>query len=317
MEFAEADTTWRAIPSWASFLIAFGFRWLEHEHSSRRIALISMPSDSAAAGLIALGAMRKCLELDDANDVGSHFQRIVQLAQGGDASVRLRYRSYRDQYALEPLDGDGFPWARNIQRPGNRVRINRSSALDWRFHGEAPVVTANGHQLPNAQFYQTLIREGGAIKSSNLNQSDSGICLAGRSIGEMGTRRCLAEVRFRQDGCETDLSKLLTVQHWMPGTISRVMFFNARTDEFDRGSGRPHLVIADGEGSFLKVVSRQEFEQCDVVGVIHRTMEREKLEEIGIKLANLRQWYDTDSDAIKRLPPTPVGITISTLKRRT
>ena len=316
MEFSEANAEWRPVPDWASFLIQFGFRWLGLARSSRRIAVVSMPSDSAAAGLITLGAMRKCLELNDANDIGSHFQRILELSRKAVPSIHLRYRKHRDLFVLEPVDGQGYAWARNSREPGHRIRINRSCALDWRFSGEPPVVTLNGDKLPNPEFYEQLVANGGAIQPSNLTRSDSGVCLAGRSVGELGTRRCIADVRFRENGYQTDLSQLLTVQNWMPGTVSRVVFFNARTEEFDRGSGRPQLIVADGDVSFLRIVSRQEFGDSDVVGVIHRTMERDKLEAIGVKLANLRQFYDPDSDALAALPPALRGITVSILKRR-
>ena len=40
-----------------------------------------MPCESAAAGLVVLGAMRRRLSIEGANDSDSHFQRIEQLAQ--------------------------------------------------------------------------------------------------------------------------------------------------------------------------------------------------------------------------------------------
>ena len=81
MNFSEAHEPWRSVPEWADFLIEFGFAWLAPTLAARRIAVVSMPCDSAAAGLIALGAMRKCLELDDANDVASHYQRLLDIAR--------------------------------------------------------------------------------------------------------------------------------------------------------------------------------------------------------------------------------------------
>jgi hypothetical protein len=103
---------------------------------------------------------------------------------------------------------------------------------------------------------------------------------------------------------------LLTVQDWLPDTISRVMYFNSRTKEFDRPASQPHLVVADGDACFLSLLGMQEFADSDVIGVIHRTMDRERLEAIGIKLASLRQWYEPDV-----APKTPRGIAITVLKR--
>jgi hypothetical protein len=126
----------------------------------------------------------------------------------------------------------------------------------------------------------------------------------------------MSDIRFRDDGREANLSQLLTVQSWMPGTISRVMFYNARTEEFDRHAGKPQVVIADGDISFLKVVDGSDFEHSDVVGVIHRTMERDRLEAVGTKFENLRQWYDPDDSIFDGLPERPRGIGISVLRRR-
>ena len=38
---------------------------------------------------------------------------------------------------------------------------------------------------------------------------------------------------------------------------------------------------------FLKILRRSEFQSSDIIGVIHRTMSREKLEEVGNKLSEL------------------------------
>lgn len=81
MEFSEAQTQWRSIPDWASCLIEFGYAWMGQPRDSRMIAVISMPSDSAAAGLVALGAMRRCLELENANDTNSHYEKLLELAK--------------------------------------------------------------------------------------------------------------------------------------------------------------------------------------------------------------------------------------------
>jgi hypothetical protein len=315
MEFSEANNPWRSIPEWASFLIEFGFAWLGQPRDSRRIAVISMPSDSAAAGLVALGAMRKCLELDDANDTTSHYEKLLALAKSRPDGITLRHSKWKGEFAFDGLDRDGVPWVRQLRSRSNfRVNIPRSSALNWRIDGEPPVVLVPGQQVPNAQLYSGLVARGGEIRSSNLSESYSQVCLAGRGTGEVPTRGSMEAIRFREDGVEADLSQLLTVQSWMPGTISRVMFYNSRTEAFDRQSGKPQVVIADGDTSFLKVVDGTDFQDSDVVGVVHRTMERDRLEAIGTKLENLRQWYD--HSAIEGLPQTPRGISISVLKRR-
>src|ERR1700694_3416217 len=74
--FSEADSPWQAIPRWANFLIRCGYACAGSDASSRRIGLISMPCESAAAAVVALGAMRRRLTLAQANDLTSHYQRL-------------------------------------------------------------------------------------------------------------------------------------------------------------------------------------------------------------------------------------------------
>lgn len=315
MEFSEAHSPWRSIPDWASFLIEFGFAWLGQPRDSRSLAVISMPSDSAAAGLVALGAMRKCLEMHDANDVAAHYHRLLHLAREGATGVTVHHVKWPGVWAFDGMNESGHPMVRKLHdRSRRRINIPHETALEWRIHGEPPVVLVAGQQVPNAQLYSRLVARGGEIRSSNLSESYSKVCLAGRGAGEVPTKGSLEAIRFREDGAEAYLSQLLTVQSWMPGTISRVMFYNSRTEAFDRQSGKPQVVIADGDTSFLKVLDGADFQQSDVVGVVHRTMERDRLEAIGTKLENLRQWYD--HSVLEGLPQTPRGIGMSVLTRR-
>jgi len=300
VEFSEANDDWRAIPEWAAYLLNLGYAWpVGIEGQPRRIALLSMPSDSAAAGLIALGAMRRLLEREDANDMGSHYQRLLELARKPSKAVSLRHATERGHFAFDGFDKNGNPWVKKLKsRSGRRLTVSRSSAVEWHIDGEAPVTVLNGRQLPNPRFYADLVNGGGEIRPRNLSESHSEICLAGRGAGEAPTQGWLAEIRFRDCGCEASLSELLTVQSWMPGTVSRVMFYNARTEKFDRQVGKPRIVIADGDTSFLRVLDGRDFEHSDVVGVVHRTMERERLEAVGTRVEGLRQWYDRDDSRV-------------------
>ena len=77
------------------------------------------------------------------------------------------------------------------------------------------------------------------------------------------------------------------------------------------------MVVADGDTAFLRAIEAPEFRDSDVVGVIHRTVERDRLESIGTKLAELsQQWYAPDAETLEHISPTPTGITVSALKRR-
>lgn len=81
MQFSEYNSEWKPVPPWVEFLIKFGYEWRREPKGSRRIALISMPCDSAAAGLIALGAMVRDLADSNANDVAGHYDKLLQYAR--------------------------------------------------------------------------------------------------------------------------------------------------------------------------------------------------------------------------------------------
>ncbi len=326
--FSEADSPWQAIPRWANFLIRCGYACAGSDASSRRIGLISMPCESAAAAVVALGAMRRRLTFAQANDLTSHYQRLdrhVACAENELVPTFLRNNKYRGRFRLDGKDKDGVIWVRseagssrafsNHQRLMKGFAILPQSACDWYFDGEAPVQALQGADLPYAELYQALL-EGGAVIRLNLRQSDSAICLAGRVAGESVSKAVIERVRFKQGSYSADLSKLLAVQDWSPGTISRVTFFNTRTQQLDRNTGLTRLVIADGDIAFLRLLERTEFKSSDVLGVIHRAVDRERLEALGFKIAELQQWYSPDLSMQGCIPPAPPGITILLLRRK-
>ena len=115
-----------------------------------------------------------------------------------------------------------------------------------------------------------------------------------------------------------DLASLLTIQAWSPErTVSRVTFFNARTERYDRYVAAPSLIVADGDVSFLKVLARPELQATDVIGVIHRTIDRDALEAVGNRMFGLRQWYGDDPEFMQTFPRFPPGISVCVLHRRT
>ena len=62
MRFLDDQNENENLPNWAYFLINFGYQSKLYTGSKRRIALISMPCESAAAGLVSLGALIRDLE---------------------------------------------------------------------------------------------------------------------------------------------------------------------------------------------------------------------------------------------------------------
>ncbi len=324
MRFSESEAPWQAVPSWADYLIKAGFAWGERG-TIRRIGIISMPCESAGAGLVTLGAIRLRLTLADANDALTHFERIERLAARQDSETVLRHQTLKGRFRLIGRDQGGLVWARLEQRAGvdnsthngpPRIAIHAGNAGEWRLEKEAPAEIVHGAGLPFRAFYESLI-EGVAVPlESNLARSDSAICLAGRVAGESVSRAAFSAVRFECQQSIANLADLLTVHRWSPETVSRLTFFNSRTRQLDRNTGLTNLVVADGDAAFLRAVESPQFEQSDVVGVIHRAVERDRLEAVGTKLADLAQWYETATETLGRISPPPTGITVSVLQRR-
>ena len=79
--FSDSSEEFSQFPDWVNFLIKFGFRWPAGESKKRRIALVSMPCDSPAAGLISLGALIRDLKNPKANAFDGHVVSIRHYAE--------------------------------------------------------------------------------------------------------------------------------------------------------------------------------------------------------------------------------------------
>jgi hypothetical protein len=283
-----------------------------------------MPCESAAAGLVALGAIRYRLTLAEANDALSHFERLESLAARLDRETYLRHQTIRGRFRLQRRDDRGVVWVRQEQKTVTdrfssngppAIAIHAGNANEWRLEQEAPVETVHGSGIPHRRLYEALIADAPPLLELNLARSDSAICLAGRVAGESVSRSSCAAIRFECESSVADLAELLTVRSWSPDSVSRITFFNCRTRQLDRRSGFTGLVVADGDSAFLRAIDAPEFKDSDVVGVVHRAVDRDRLELVGTKLADLSQWYTSDADILNRLPP-PMGITVAVLQRR-
>ena len=284
-----------------------------------------MPCESAAAGLIALGSMSQRLMVEGSNDLISHYKRIERAASDSPNQIYLRRSDSRGRFLLEHKSKDGMVWARSEptygSRSSNRMSLKQRriilppTAFEWHFDGEGPVQMAHGAELPHHGFYKRLMTNAEPLPS-NLMHSDSAICLAGRVGGGSVSKDLFSTIRFQIHDYIADLSQLLTIHNWSPRTISRMTFFNSRTGNLDRNTGLTRLVVADGDAALLRVIETPEFRSSDVIGVIQRAIERERLEAIGIKLSELAQWYVPDSKSQKHFLPAPTGITASFLERR-
>jgi hypothetical protein len=280
-----------------------------------------MPCDSAAAGLIILGAMIRDLGNPRANSVDGHCDALLRYAQlflgHQSAGVTGRLRSVANPRRTYQIS-DKTDFAERqlaFTRDGVIYRPNPQFATDWYIDGEPPPEWnhVEGH-LPEEPYRQIVAQA--KILPENLGKSYSGLWLAGRAAGEVSSRGICSSVRFRCQTGDHGMEKLVTVYGWSACNVSRVSFFNTLTQRPDRNSEPPCLVVADGDVPFLKAIGRPQLQQSDIVGVIHRTIERDKLEAVGSRLLR-SQWYTEDLEMLRELPAVPRGISISILRRRT
>jgi len=279
-----------------------------------------MPCDSAAAGLVTLGAMISDLGDPLANAHDGHYDGLLRYARiflegktpGVSGRLRLTTRPHTTYQISSATDfkakklvlkcRDGVIWT--ISQP----------ALDFYVDGEPPPQWKTDAGLLGEDPYRRILPEADIV-SQNLGRSYAGLCLAGRVAGEQASRKICSDIRFLSDTRVYGLDELLSIHGWSSSMISRVSFFNCRTKQLDRCSALPSLVVADGDQPFLHAIHKTEWKQTDIIGVIHRTMERDRLEAIGAEVIP-NQWYTDDFEMLCEVPPVVRGISISIRRRR-
>ena len=322
MFFSDSGGPWRSVPAWAEFLIRLGCQVARLGGDKRRLVLVSMPCDSPGAALVALGALRWRLSQPNADDMHSHLERIRQLARKGATDVVLRHDAHKGRFVFDKVDADGRVWVRqdggkaSSNKPSLRMAILPDRATSWTFDGQPPAQVVNGDEVPYRAIYSGLLEGFDPLLDLNLKRSDSGVSLAGRMMGAAASQSAASSIRLSSEAADAGLDQLLTVHSWLPDTVSRVSFFNSRTGQLDRPGNPPQVVAADGDQSFLTAWEKDTFKHSDVVGVMHRTIERDRLEAIEAKLAQLRQWYVTDTSVAEALGVPPCGISFMSLKHK-
>jgi len=315
MQFSEENERHHDIPEWAKFLIMFGSWWPQRKYNKRRIAIISMPCDSAAAGLVTLGAMIGFLERSEANDFSQHLHRIRN-----EKNRILIYRKYPNwTFRYDGSDGgyDMIMQIKNVRTSASRPPLRTIFHFkDVRFQDEPFIEDIIGNELPYGIIYNALVSDNVKILKDNLRKTDSSVCLAGRVMGESKTRDSLSKIHFTYGAMTASLDQLITVHNWSQENISRVSFFNTRIKKKDRYTAPPRLVVTDGDSAFLTVLDDKElFGQSDIIAIIDRTFERDRLETVTEKLQSISQWYVRQDDHPDNMS-APIGISVAIWKGR-
>lgn len=335
--FAENNGDWMAVPAWVDFFIHFGYSWRRSTHQGRRVALISMPCESPGAGLLALGSMISDLGNDEANDSNSHKKELFKYAdqylnhcRGCDlekCDPELRQCGYTEKstgiirsirrpnhlyFVSDKTDCRGERLFLVDKKGGNEREIAREYIFNLHADGLPPFMSTSGETGLSGAIYQDLCQDA-HILPANLRCSYSGVVLAGRAKGESNTKAAYESVHFCNDTESYTLAELLAIHEWADTKVSRTGFFNVRNEVLNHAAGQPELIVADGDASFLKSIDM--FKKSDVIGVIDRSLDRDRLEMIGQKVAALKCWYQTDTQVLELLPTPVPGITVAILKK--
>jgi len=319
MEFIEGGKRWEQLPDWASFMVDVGYGWPLFGAPGRRIALVSTPVDSTAAGLVALGALRRQLEDPRASDVEKHFERILELSRrkGGVVLTSIG-KGYKGKFLLEGSSSDEIHWATKCSGSGERITVLRGQAAAWQIDGEPKIEVGGPSLMPNSVLYENLMPTGGDIFVQNLRRSDSSICLAGRVGGELPAKSHFARVLLRPGPSleALDLAQILTINEWSNSPTSRMLYFNSRTGNIDRATRSPMLVVADGIDAFLRALDFEFFQRSDVVGVVCRETSGDKLDMLKSKMFSLLQWFQPTSWPQMSNTKKPRGVSLSSLRTK-
>lgn len=342
MEFTELQDDWRPFPGWARYLIDLGYNWPRSSPGVRRIALISMPCDSAGAGLVLLGAMIRELGDPQANDADGHYDRLLkyaaqylkfcskctldhckpQIRRCGflkKASGRLKCEVEDKNSTYLICDATDFENRQIAWR--NKTCIDKRTpkwALNYHIEGEPALSVhhAEGELMPMP--YEKVIPDA-TIHRENLSRTFSGICLGLRASAPDGqpqtSQKMFEGVRLRSGHNTWSLAALLTIHDWPGTTVSRVASFNCRTLKLDRTGIVPKLVVADGRKSFLMCAGHEPFQNSDIIGVVDRNQAREELDAIRARVTP-GDWYCPDQELLCSLPKDkPNGISVAAIRR--
>ena len=301
---------------WATDLIRLGESWFHRKTgTSRQMAFISMPCDSPAAGLVALGAVIGDLRDESATDLALHQDSLFKKAEqylkfcrdcdleecrpdikgcGYLAKTEGELRSIK-----EPRTRFYFSDRTNFEIPeliveskgsGNHGVITRflvtaglqSKIEEWySVDGHPCVIPPTSEPIDIAVLKELSDPALGPINTENARSSYSGLCLALRPMGAASTKRIFSEIVFDTNCGQRCLLDLLPVGRWKNGPgISRLSVFNERaTKDFD-SSLDPRLVIADGTESCIRTLRNRRFQHADFIGIVNRTDDHDRLQEI-------------------------------------
>jgi hypothetical protein len=322
MEISEdAGQTWRKMSPWMRYFLDLGHKWPRRVSGpGRTIRIISLPIKTPAAGLIALGAVAADLKNPSANDKERHYDSLLAYARQylhacKTCKIRCRPDLRKCGYAYEST---GI--LRHKDRPRSKLYVSSQTdfaakvlRLASKSDGSGALTTIEAAEWTHNYFEDEgvpllLGQSSGSmpvdtirglfpdddICNDNLTASYSSLCLAGGAAGQTAMQGELATFQFGTHDRKS-LASLLPINGWDDGAteLSRLVYFNTRgKGAFGQPINTPNLVIAEGMDAFASVLSEKKLKSADVIALVSRIHERDKMEEFGALLEAQSQWYD-------------------------
>ncbi|MFF7710740.1 hypothetical protein [Pseudomonas sp. NPDC007930] len=342
MQYFEAGELYDAIPVWAAVALNLGYKWRLADSSARRIGLLSMPGDSEAAGLIALGALRSDLERTTAHHLDTHFDLLLRFCRERVARMRhegspeatawdvrnvvddTRWRFVAYDNALDAVVLELAKHRPVVKFKGKKVAnmhgacsryIMRNNATDWQLR-DCPVP-----QLPQnleareLSAYSDLPGCVGPVLEENLRRSYDGLVLVGQGAARDSTyMQKFYATGFASADRRLSLADLLTLNLTEQKYIRRLRFLNERVNQ-DEALHAAWLVVADGVSALL--CAEKLFPASDIIGVCNRDASSEAILALKDWLNDIIRYY-TDTAASHCVSgEMPAGMLLRVLQRRT
>lgn len=342
MQYFEVDTRYDTAPAWATAALGLGYRWRLSDSNARRIGLLSMPCESEAAGLIALGALRSDLERTTANHVDTHFDHLLRAcrervaanmrreASPAELSWDLRNSVDDTRWRFAAFDGerDAIVIEKATHRPfvkskGKRIPnpngvcssyIMRDNAISWQLRDcPLPQLPPDGKPL-ELSAYSDLPGCVGPVLEANLRRSYNGLVLVGQGAARDSTyMQKFYAAGFASADLRLPLGDLLTLHHSERKYIRRLRFLNERAHQ-DEATHEAWLVVADGISALL--CAEKLFPASDIIGVCNRDASVEAILLLKDWLNDIIRYY-IDIDSSHYLPgEMPAGMLLRVLQRR-
>lgn len=304
---------WKPFPQWASWFVDFGYTF-PLEDSKKTLTIISTPTDSAGAGLIALGLIRRRLEAVWGEDAAGYYERILRLATRERGAT---LKSIATGAIYQPIGTDKWGLralcVKGRQKEEGQIKyVMPNNVADWQIGEEPPVLVHSSRRMELSPVMEALFPQAQPIIESNLARSDASVCLVTHSNGRSITERRLSDFRLRTASKETSLSDLILPDRRL-NQVARLSLLNPRTREFYWRARKPDVAVCDGGRSFMNVVKSRALGPSRIIAVASRVCSVDEMEDLAECWRSNEQWFEEAELPTKAPPP---GVDVLHLEER-